>query len=159
MERTVMLCLYIDADACPVKQEAYRVAERFGLRVVLVANKAMRVPNEDWIELVIVEGSFDAADDWIEEHAEARDIVVTSDIPLASRCLKKGAWVLAPDGRPFTVNNIGSLMASRELMARLREWGDVGGGPPPFEKSDRSRFLMALDETIKRIQRGEDRAR
>ena len=147
------ITIYVDADACPVKQEVYRVAKRFDLPVVVVANTPIRVPDEDQIEFVLVEGKFDAADDWIVERVERDDIVVTTDIPLASRSIKKGARVITPTGLEYTPNNIGSAMANRELMSRLRETGVIAGGPAPCEKSDRSRFLYVLDETIKRIMR------
>lgn len=145
--------IYIDADACPVKQEVYRVAQRFGLKVILVANKRLFVPEEPWIEFQLVEGKFDAADDWIAEHVEAGDIVITSDIPLADRCLRKDAAVIAPGRKVYTKANIGEAMASRELMSRLRDMGAVSGGPPPFEKSDRSWFLHQLDQIIRGIMK------
>lgn len=148
-----MLKIYVDADACPVKQEVYRVAKRFGLPVTLVANSPMRVPQEDWIKFVIVDDSSDAADDWIVEQVEEKDIVITTDIPLASRALKKEARVLAPTGKEFHANNIGDSLASRELLSRLRGWGDFEGGPPPFTQRNRSYFLQQLDEVIKQIQR------
>jgi hypothetical protein len=143
----------VDADACPVKEEVYRVAERCGLRVVLVANARMRTPKEDWIELVVVEGQFDGADDYIVDHLKKDDIVITGDIPLAARCLGAGARVLRPTGRPFTETNIGDALASRDLLAQLREAGSLGGGPPPFQKKDRSLFLQRLDQIIQSIRR------
>ena len=143
-----MLHIFVDADGCPVKQEIYRVAERYGIKVILVSNSQMRAPDEDWLEVVVVEGRFDAADDWIVEHVSKRDIVISGDIPLASRCLKKGALVLGPTGRVFTEDNIGEALASRELLSHLRALGTVTGGPAPFEKRDRSRFLQRLDDTI-----------
>lgn len=145
--------VYVDADACPVKEETYRVAKRHGLKVTLVSNSRMRVPAEDWVELVIVQGDLDAADHWIAEHAEAGDVVITADIPLAGRCLAKGAQVLGPRGEPFTEESIGDALATRELLAHLRESGAVGGGPPPFDKRDRSRFLHRLDEMLRRRDR------
>jgi uncharacterized protein YaiI (UPF0178 family) len=148
-----LLTVYVDADACPVKEEVYRVAERYGLRVILVANARMRTPEEDWIELVVVEGQFDAADDYIVDHLKKDDIVITGDIPLAARCLDSGAWVLRPTGRPFTETNIGDALASRDLLAQLREAGSLGGGPPPFQKKDRSLFLQQLDQVIQSIRR------
>jgi uncharacterized protein YaiI (UPF0178 family) len=148
-----LLTVYVDADACPVKEEVYRVAERYGLRVILVANARMRTPEEDWIELVVVEGQFDAADDYIVDHLEKDDIVITGDIPLAARCLDSGAWVLRPTGRPFTETNIGDALASRDLLAQLRDAGSLGGGPPPFQKKDRSLFLQQLDQMIQSIRR------
>ena len=148
-----MLHIFVDADACPVKQEVYRVASRYRLDVTLVANSWMRVPNERWIALEVVEGGFDAADDWIVEHVQPHDIVVTADIPLASRCLKEGAVVIGPTGRPFTEDNIGQAVATRELLSELRGAGEIMGGPAPLKKNDRSRFLQRLDETIQSIRR------
>ncbi len=151
-----MTDIFIDADACPVKEEVYRVAKRYGLRVVLVANSWLRAPNEEWIELVIVGGELDAADAWIVDHISPGDIVISADIPLAALCLEKGAGVLGPRGRPFTEDSIGNALATRELMSQLREMGEAGGGPPPFEKRDRSQFLQALDQMIHsiRLKRG-----
>ena len=148
-----MLHIFIDADACPVKQEVYRVAGRFGLPVTLVANSWMRVPNERRIALEVVGDGLDEADDWIVEHVQSNDIVVTADIPLASRCLKKGARVLGPTGKPFTEDNIGMTVATRDLLSELREVGEITGGPPPLTKRDRSRFLQQLDEVIQTIRR------
>jgi len=146
--------ILVDADACPVKQEVYRVARRYGLRVTLVANSPMHVPAEDWIELVVVSDQLDAADNWIVEYATKNDIVVSGDIPLASRCLKKGARVLEPKGRIFTDDSIGDALATRDLMSHLRDIGVVTGGPAPFEKRDRSRFLHSLDTIIQAIRNG-----
>ena len=148
-----MLHIYIDADACPVKQEVYRVAKRCGLDVTLVANSWMRIPDERWLKLEVVGEGFDAADDWIVDHVEADDIVVTADIPLASRCIKEGASVIGTTGKPFTENNIGSVLATRDLLSELRGAGEITGGPPPLQKRDRSRFLQALDEAIQTIRR------
>jgi uncharacterized protein YaiI (UPF0178 family) len=148
-----LLHLYIDADACPVKEETYRVAARYQLLVTLVANSRMRIPNDPRISLVVVGDALDAADDWIAEHAEPHDIVVTADIPLASRCINKGAVVIGTTGRPFTEDNIGSAVADRDLLSELREAGEITGGPPPLEKRDRSRFLQKLDEAIQSIRR------
>ena len=148
-----MLHIFVDADACPVKQEVYRVANRFHLHVTLVANSWMRVPNERWVALEVVEEGFDAADDWIVEHVQPYDIVVTADIPLASRCLKEGARVIGPTGKPFTENNIGQAVATRDLLSELRGAGEITGGPPPLKKRDRSRFLQQLDEMIQSIGR------
>ncbi len=147
-----MTDIYIDADACPVKDEVYRVARRYGLRVLLVSNAWLRAPNEEWLELVVVGAELDAADAWIVEHVTEDDIVVSADIPLAALCLKKGAGVLGPRGRPFTEDSIGEALATRELMSQLREMGEVSGGPPPFEKRDRSQFLQALDQMVHAIR-------
>lgn len=148
-----LLDIYIDADGCPVKEEVYRVAKRHGLKVTLVANSRMRAPVGDWVQLVVVGGRFDAADDWIVEHVGQDDIVISGDIPLASRCLKKGAQVIGTTGRPFTEENIGEALATRELLSRLRDLGTMTGGPSPFDPRDRSRFLHRLDETIQTLQR------
>ena len=148
-----LLHIFVDADACPVKEEVYRVASRYRLDVTLVANSWMRVPNERWIALQVVEGGFDAADDWIVEHVQPHDIVVTSDIPLASRCLKENAHVIGPTGKPFTEDNIGQAVATRDLLSELRGAGEITGGPPPLRKSDRSRFLQQLDEVIQSVRR------
>lgn len=150
-----MLHIFVDADACPVKQEVYRVAGRFHLHVTLVANSRMRVPSEPWIELQIVANGLDAADDWIAEHAQTDDIVVTADIPLAHRCLKKGAQVMGPTGKRFTEDNIGQSLATRNLLSELRDAGEMMGGPPPLKKRDRSRFLQQLDEVIQSIRRNQ----
>ena len=145
--------IFVDADACPVKQEAFRVAGRCGLEVTLVANSWMRTPNERWIALEVVGDGFDAADDWIVEHVQSGDIVITADIPLASRCLKEGAHVLGSTGKPFTQDNIGQALATRNLLEELRGAGEITGGPAPLKKSDRSRFLQQLDELIQSIRR------
>ena len=149
-----MATIFVDGDGCPVKDEVYRAAKRYGLEVKLVANSWMRAPEEDWLELVIVEGDFDAADDWIVERVAEGDIVVTFDIPLADRCLKKGGRVLGPKGRVFTEDSIGDAMATRDMMSQLRDMGIATGGPAPFAKSDRSRFLQRLDEMIQASMRG-----
>ena len=149
-----MTDIYIDADACPVKDEVYRVARRYGLRVLLVSNAWLRAPNEEWLEVVVVGAELDAADAWIVEHVTEDDIVVSADIPLAALCLKKGAGVLGHRGRPFTEDVIGEALATRELMSQLREIGEVSGGPPPFEKRDRSQFLQALDQMVHAIRKG-----
>lgn len=148
-----MLEIYVDADACPVKPEIYRVAQRHGLRVTLVSNAWMRVPATDWLRLVKVDGQADAADDWIADHAAAGDIVISGDIPLAARCLAKGSMVLDLRGGAFTEENIGEALASRELLSHLRDLGTVTGGPPALGPRDRSRFLHRLDETIRGIRR------
>jgi uncharacterized protein YaiI (UPF0178 family) len=152
-----LLHLFIDADACPVKQEAFRVAGRYGLDVTLVTNSWMRVPNETWITLEVVEDGFDAADDWIVEHVQPHDIVITADILLAERCLAKQARVIGSTGKPFTQDNIGQAVATRELMADLREAGEITGGPPPLTKRDRSQFLQQLDNVIQSIKRQQGR--
>lgn len=148
-----MLHLFVDADACPVKQEVYRVARRYRLDVTLVANSWMRIPNDQLISLKVVGDGLDAADDWIADHVQPHDIVITGDIPLAGRCLKEGARVIAPTGKPFTEDNIGQAVATRDLMSELRGAGELTGGPPPLKKSDRSRFLQKLDEAIQSIRR------
>jgi len=143
-----LLDIFVDADACPVKDEVYRVARRYGLAVTLVSNSWMRIPQQELIKLVVVDDRFDAADDWIVDHVDEHDIVISADIPLASRCLKKGAQVLGPRGRAFTEEGIGEALATRELLSHLRERGDMSGGTPFFNKRDRSRFLQILDKTI-----------
>ncbi len=140
--------IYVDADACPVKAETVKVAVRHGLPVVFVANAWLTVPRAARVRVQVVSGAFDAADDWIAEQATHDDIVVTADIPLASRALKKGARVLGPSGKPFNGDNIGNALATRELMADLRAYG-VGGGPPPFSPKDRSRYLEALESVVR----------
>ena len=148
-----MLDLYIDADACPVKDEIYRVAERYGLQVLIVANNWMRVPDHPMIKLVTVADGLDVADDWIAERAGVGDIAITSDIPLADRCIKNGARALSPNGKPFTEDSIGDVLATRNLMTELRETGEIRGSGRPFTKQDRSRFLQTLDTTIQAIKR------
>ncbi len=148
-----MLHIFVDADACPVKNEIYRVAERCRLQVTLVANSRMRIPDNPRVRLEVVAAGFDAADDWIVDHADRDDIVITSDIPLASRCLKNGAKVLGSTGKPFTDANIGSVLATRDLMSELRDYGEMSGGPPPLDKRDRSRFLQKLDEVVQELRR------
>jgi uncharacterized protein len=152
-----LLHVYVDADACPVKQEVYRVARRYGLEVTLVANSWMRIPDEQGLALEVVEEGFDAADDWIVEHVGPADVVVTADVPLASRCLKAGARVIGPTGRPFTDGNIGQAVATRDLLAGIRGAGEMTGGPPPITRRDRSRFLQQLDEVIQSIRRDHSR--
>jgi uncharacterized protein len=147
------MSIFVDADACPVKEEVYRVARRHEVKVYVVANAQLRVPAEDLVELVVVRGGFDAADDWIVEHAGPGDVVVTADIPLADRCLKRGARVLGPKGNVFTEDSIGEALATRALLDMLRESGEVGGGPAPFAKADRSRFLSKLDEALHAVRR------
>ena len=145
--------ILVDADACPVKDEIYRVARRHGLAVLVVANSPMTVPAVDSIALEVVRGRFDAADDRIVERAEAGDVVVSNDVPLAARCLAKGAWVLSPSGRRFTEDSIGDDVATRDLLAHLRDGGRITGGPPPFAARDRSRFLDQLEATIRAARR------
>ena len=144
--------IYIDADGCPVKDEVYRVAKRYSLEVTLVANSRMRVPDKTWIALEVVGDGPDVADDWIVEHVEPGDIVVTADIPLASRCLSEGAHVVGPTGRSFTEDNIGGAVATRDLLSDLRSAGEITGGPPPLTKRDRSYFLQQLDDVIQSIR-------
>ena len=148
-----MLHIFVDADACPVKPEVYRVANRHRLPVTLVANAWMRVPIEGSVRLQVVTGGFDAADDWIAEHVQPHDIVVTADIALASRCLGQGARAIGPTGKPFTKNNIGAAVATRDLLSDLRSAGAITGGPPPLTGRDRSRFLQQLDNEIQAIRR------
>jgi uncharacterized protein YaiI (UPF0178 family) len=148
-----VLHIFIDADACPVKPEVYRVAQRYRLDVTLVANSRMGLPNQRGVSLQVVQGDLDAADDWIVENAEADDIVITADILLAGRCLEKGAHVLGTSGKPFTEDNVGDAIATRDLLAELRSAGEHTGGPPPLTKRDRSQFLQKLDEIIQRIRR------
>jgi hypothetical protein len=147
--------IYIDADACPVKEEVYRVAFRHGLKVFVVSNAPIMVPREPWIERVTVGAAPDAADDWIATRAGAGDIVVTADVPLASRGVKAGATVIAPNGKPFDEDSIGLSLATRNLLHDLRSAGAVTGGPKPFAPQDRSRFLAALDRAIVRLKRAD----
>lgn len=153
MEPSTPIAIYVDADACPVKPEIYRVAERHRLKVFVVANSFINVPRDPWIERVTVPGSFDAADDWIAERVSRGAIVVTADIPLADRCLKAGADVIGPTGKPFTEASIGMALATRDMMEDLRAMGVAGGGPKPFSAKDRSAFLQALDLSIQRLKR------
>ncbi len=148
-----MLHIFVDADACPVKPEVYRVAGRYRLDVTLVANTWMRVPRKGSIRLQVVDDRFDAADDWIVARVRPGDIVITADIVLASRCLDRGARVVGPAGKPFTEDNIGSAVATRELLAELRSTGAIAGGSPPLTGRDRSRFLQQLDSEIQSIRR------
>jgi len=149
--------IFVDGDACPVKEEVYRVARRHVVKVFVVANAMMRVPAEELIELVVVRGGFDAADDWIVERIGESDLAITTDIPLAGRCLEKGARVLGPKGNVFTDDTIGEALATRALLEMLRQGGTMSGGPAPFSKEDRSRFLAKLDETLHAIKRGKKR--
>ena len=149
-----MLDVYIDADACPVKQEVYKVADRCNLRVFVVSNTPIHVPTgQDRIRNIAVGPGDDAADDWIAENISAGDICITADIPLASRCIKQGASALGMRGKPFSEDSIGDALATRELMSTLRDTGQISGGPPPMTKKDRSRFLDSLDQIIQKIRR------
>lgn len=145
--------IFVDADACPVKEETYRVSERHGVPVIVVSNSYLRIPRNRYVSQVVVEKDPDAADDHIAANVDPRAIVITADIPLADRCLKAGARVLGPNGKPFTVDTIGAQMAMRSLMQDLRSGGDIVGGPPPFDKRDRSRFLEALHEAVVQLRR------
>jgi uncharacterized protein len=145
--------ILVDADACPVKEEVYRVAFRREVPVNVVSNSYLRVPDHPLVERIVVSDKFDAADDWIVEQADAKTVVITGDILLADRCLKAGATVIGHNGKPFTTASIGSAIATRAIMADLRVGGDVVGGPAPFAKADRSRFLQALDEALVRLAR------
>ena len=151
---TPLVSIYVDADACPVKNEVYRVADRHDLPVFVVANSFIQVPRDRAVKLVVVSAGMDAADDWIAERAGPRDIVVTADVPLASRCIKAGASVVAPNGRPFTENSIGMALATRNLLQGMRDAGEITGGPKPFSPRDRSEFLSALDRAVVRLKRG-----
>ena len=144
----------VDADACPVKEEVYRVAFRREVPVRVVSNSYLRVPAHPLIERVVVSDAFDAADDWIAGEADARTVVITGDILLADRCLKAGATVIGHNGKPFTTASIGGAIATRAIMADLRAGGDVVGGPAAFTKADRSQFLQALDQALVRLGRG-----
>lgn len=148
-----MIRILVDADACPVKDEVYKVAFRHEVGVTIVSNSPIRIPDHPLIERVVVSDGFDAADDWIVDHADGASICITADILLADRCLKAGAAVLAPNGKPFTTASIGNAIAVRAIMADLRAGGDAIGGPAPFGKTDRSRFLSALDEALVRLKR------
>ena len=152
------IAIYIDADACPVKQEVYRVAERHALKgaalkVFVVSNSPIAVPRDEMVERVVVGGGMDEADNWIAERAGRSEVVITADIPLASRCVKAGATVLAPNGKPFTEELIGMTLATRNLMDSLRSAGAITGGPKPFAPRDRSNFLSALDQALVRLKR------
>lgn len=149
-----MLHIYVDADACPVKDEIYKVADRYDLPVTLVANSYMRYPGGGRVKLVVVEKGLNEADDWIVDQVEKDDIVITGDIPLAARCIDQGARVLGHKGRPFTADNVCEALATRQLLTQLRDQGTMGGGPPPFEKKDRSLFLQQLDQMVNTIRRG-----
>ena len=148
-------CILVDADACPVKDEIYKVAFRHAVPVAIVSNSWFRVPVHPLIEQVVVSDAFDAADDWIVEHAGPATVVVTADILLADRAVKAGACVLSPTGKAFTANSIGGAIATRAIMADLRAGGDIVGGPAPFARADRSRFLSALDAALVRLARAD----
>ena len=152
-EADATIAVYVDADACPVKAEVYRVAERYGAKVYVVANAPLMVPRVPAIERVLVAEGPDVADDWIAARVGKGAIVVTADIPLAARCVKAGAAVLAPNGRVFTEQSIGAALATRNLMDALRSSGEVTGGPRPFTPRDRSAFLSALDLAVTRLKR------
>jgi uncharacterized protein YaiI (UPF0178 family) len=147
------IVIYVDADACPVKQEVYRVAERHGLKVYVVSNSPIAVPRDLLIERVVVPAGMDVADDWIAERAAKGAIVVTQDIPLAARAVKAGAVAIAPNGKPFSESSIGMTLATRNLMDSLRSAGEITGGPKPFAAKDRSAFLGSLDREIVRLKR------
>ncbi|WP_340150684.1 YaiI/YqxD family protein [uncultured Sneathiella sp.] len=148
-----MTRIFIDADACPVKEEVYRVAGRHRLMTFVVSNSWMRIPQSPLIEQIVVDDGFDAADNWIAENLACDDVVITSDIPLADRALKKSAVVLGPSGKAFTGQSIGMSLAMRDLNAHLRETGDITGGAPPFSKKDRSRFLNVLENTLQKLRK------
>ncbi|MCA8958968.1 MAG: YaiI/YqxD family protein [Planctomycetes bacterium] len=149
-----MLDIFIDGDGCPVKDEAYRVAERYELQVTVVSNSWMRTPDRDWIRLVVVENLFDATDDWIAENVERDDLVITADIPLAKRCIDRGARVIGHRGDEFDEDSVTSALAMRDLLSHLRDLGEITSGPSAFDKRDRSRFLQRMDQTIQSIRRG-----
>ena len=148
-----MVDIYIDADACPVKDETIRVAARHGLKTYLVSDGGIRSSQNPLVELVIVTQGSDAADDWIADHIQKADICITNDIPLAARCLERGALAIKPNGEPFTENGIGMALANREIMQGLRDSGEITGGPKPFSKSDRSEFLNRLETAVQAAKR------
>jgi hypothetical protein len=148
-----VLHIYVDADACPVKDEVFRVARRHDVPVVLVSSQWMRVPGDGRVTMQVVPAGMDAADDWIASRAGAGDVVITADVPLAARCVAAGAAVIGTSGRPFTEDNVGEALATRDLLAGLRGAGQVTGGPAPFGPRDRSRFLQALEQAIQAIRR------
>ncbi len=153
MNEVVPIRVFIDADACPVKDETYKVAGRYGLKTFVVSNSYMMIPASSLIERVVVEAGPDVADDWIAENVLKGDIVITNDIPLADRALKGGAAALRPDGRAFTLDSIGAALAQRSIMEHIRSTGEITGGPPPFDRTARSRFLQALDEAVQKETR------
>jgi uncharacterized protein len=148
-----MIKIFIDADACPVKDEVYRVAERYQIPVILVANQYLNIPPHPLFKMITVKGSFDAADEWIIENSQAYDIVITADILLADRCVKKLVKVLGHKGDEFTEDNIGTSVANREFMQNLRHMGEIKGGPAPMDKKSRSKFLETLDRIIQSLKR------
>jgi len=150
-DRTILVL--VDADACPVKNEIYRVAGRHGVKTVIVANAWMQVPPDPLVERVVVGAGLDVADDWIAERARPGVVVVTADVPLAARCVKAGATAIAPTGKPFSEQSIGMALATRNLMDQLRSAGEITGGPRPFAAADRSAFLSALDVALNRLKR------
>ena len=145
--------IFVDADACPVKEEVYKVAERYKLKVILVSNKALRLPANPLFEMIVVPGDFDAADKWIVDNTIENDIVITTDILLADRCVKKRVRTLGHKGEEFTEDNVGSAVAQRELMQHLRQMGELSGGPAPMDKKARSKFLSTLDTIIQSLKR------
>jgi uncharacterized protein YaiI (UPF0178 family) len=149
-----MLEIYVDADGCPVRDQVFRVAGRHGLRVLVVANSWLRLPDDPLVVRVTVGEGLDRADDWIAGRIDLGDIAITADVPLAHRCVSRGARAIAPDGRPFTEDSIGADLATRNLMTELRAAGEIGGGGRPFTNQDRSRFLGTLDAAIHAIRRG-----
>jgi len=148
-----VLDIYVDADACPVKEDVYKVAKRYRLSVTLVAAKPMKHPRADWLRMVETGEGFDAADDWIVEQIEWGDILVTTDIPLAARCLEKGAWALNPKGKIFDADSMGETLGTRELMSHLRDMGMPTPGPAPFTVRDHSRFLERFDQVIQQVKK------
>ena len=148
-----MLHIYVDADACPVKKEVYRVADRYELMVTLVSNSWMRTPQSSRIKLEVVGDGFDEADDWIVDHVQEGDVVITADIPLVGRCISAGAEVLSPSGKRFTDENIGQTLATRDLLSELRSAGEITGGPAPLTQRDRSEFLQKLDVVVQSLRR------
>ncbi len=149
-----MFKILVDADSCPVKQDVYRVAQRYELKVLLVANSSTNCPAEDWIEVKVVNDHLDAADDWIVENVKRNDIVVTADIPLASRSMKEGARVISPRGSVFTESSLANALATRDLLTHLRDIGLTTKGPSSFSGKDHSKFLQSLDGLIQAIRRG-----